>query len=221
MSPRSRTVVRKPAAAYHHGNLKEALTHAALRLIEQGKEVSLRETARLAGVSPAAPFRHFRDKAALLTSVAEETIRRFRAEVEPAMDAAPDRPCAKIHALATAYLRFALRERAFFRAFAHAAELGLFDSEVFRTENQRTLDALEGSIVEGQRRGEVHAGDPRAVQLAARAFVYGLGRLHYEGQFPRFGFEASEATAAAEAALQVFEQGLFVDAVPTARRRRS
>src|SRR6478752_5114999 len=57
---------------YHHGDLKRALTEAALGLVaEKGpKGFTLREVARRAGVSPAAPYRHFSDKAQLVAAVA-------------------------------------------------------------------------------------------------------------------------------------------------------
>ena len=59
---------------YHHGNLKEALLRAALELIAQKGPggFTFAEAARWAGVSPAAPYRHFRDRDELLASVAQE-----------------------------------------------------------------------------------------------------------------------------------------------------
>ena len=57
-------VTRKPEDAYQHGNLREALIQAGLRLLSEGglENLSLRGAAQLAGVSHAAPYRHFRDK---------------------------------------------------------------------------------------------------------------------------------------------------------------
>ena len=69
------------ANPYHHGDLRRVLIDAALKLAEKdGTEaVSVREAARRAGVSPGAPFQHFDSRAALMTAVAEEARRRFRA----------------------------------------------------------------------------------------------------------------------------------------------
>src|SRR6201994_5050959 len=66
---------------YHHGNLKEALLQAALGLIaEKGPAgFTFADAARSAGVSPAAPYRHFRDREALLADVAREGFGRFEA----------------------------------------------------------------------------------------------------------------------------------------------
>jgi AcrR family transcriptional regulator len=76
---------RRPRS-YHHGNLKEVLLEAARRLIEQHGPVgfSLTEAARLAGVSPAAPYRHFRDRDALLAEVARNGFERFAAKLDMA-----------------------------------------------------------------------------------------------------------------------------------------
>src|SRR3979490_2876367 len=76
-----------PPKPYHHGDLKRVLIDAALGLVEEGgaEAVSVREAARRAGVSPGAPFRHFPSRVALMTAVAEEAQRRFRAEIEVAL----------------------------------------------------------------------------------------------------------------------------------------
>src|SRR5262245_64624981 len=64
---------------YHHGNLREALIGAALDLISQKGPAgfTFAEAARQAGVSPAAPYRHFRDRDALIADVAHQGFERF------------------------------------------------------------------------------------------------------------------------------------------------
>ena len=64
---------------YHHGNLKEALLRAALDLIAQKGPAgfTFAEAARSAGVSPAAPYRHFRDRDELLSSIAQRGFEQF------------------------------------------------------------------------------------------------------------------------------------------------
>jgi AcrR family transcriptional regulator len=61
-------------AAYHHGDLRNALVAAAVQLVERGGEASfsLREAAREVEVSPNAAYRHFDDKSALMTAAAAE-----------------------------------------------------------------------------------------------------------------------------------------------------
>jgi AcrR family transcriptional regulator len=87
---------------YHHGNLRAALIEAALSLLAEGGPavLSLREVARRAGVSHAAPYRHFDDRAALLSALAEHAF----VELEQRL-VASDR---SLEALGRAYLEFAL-----------------------------------------------------------------------------------------------------------------
>src|SRR5688500_11737827 len=68
---------RRPREGYHHGDLRRALLDATLRLAAEKSPagVSLRESAREAGVSPAAPYRHFQDKQNMLAAAAEEGFR--------------------------------------------------------------------------------------------------------------------------------------------------
>ena len=76
------------ARGYHHGNLKEALVRAALELIaEKGPAgFTFADAARWAGVSPAAPYRHFRDRDELLADVARRGFEQFAAALAQAWD---------------------------------------------------------------------------------------------------------------------------------------
>jgi AcrR family transcriptional regulator len=96
---------------YHHGNLREALIAAARDLLaERGPEgFTLIDAARSAGVSPAAPYRHFRDKEALLAAVAVEGFRDFGQRQAGALKGAAD-PISAFRAMGLAYLAFAREE---------------------------------------------------------------------------------------------------------------
>lgn len=102
---------RRPRS-YHHGNLKQVLLEAARRLIEQHGPVgfSLTEAARLAGVSPAAPYRHFRDRDALLAEVARNGFERFTARLDLAWNNGIPTPLSAFENLGRAYLAFAREE---------------------------------------------------------------------------------------------------------------
>jgi AcrR family transcriptional regulator len=107
---------------YHHGNLKEALIRAALQLIaEKGPAgFTFAEAARWAGVSPAAPYRHFRDRDELLASVALQGFERFAAMLATAWnDGRPD-PSKAFDNLGKAYLAFARSEPAYYSAMFEA-----------------------------------------------------------------------------------------------------
>ena len=107
---------------YHHGNLREALVEAALRLItEKGPAgFTIAEAARLAGVSPAAPYRHFRDAEALLAEVALRGFERFSAALTAAGNANRADSVRAFEAMGAAYLTFARREPAYYAAMFEA-----------------------------------------------------------------------------------------------------
>ncbi len=95
--------------SYHHGNLREALIDAALRLIrEKGPAgFTIAEAARAAGVSPAAPYRHFRDRDELMADVAKRGFEEFTLALRKAWDEGRPSPLAALHRFGAAYLAFA------------------------------------------------------------------------------------------------------------------
>ncbi len=107
---------------YHHGNLREALVDAARALIgEMGPAAfTVAEAARRAGVSPAAPYRHFRDADALLAEVALRGFEQLTATLERAWNGGAPEPIAAFEALGRAYLAFARDEPAHYAAMFEA-----------------------------------------------------------------------------------------------------
>ena len=103
---------------YHHGNLREALVEAAVALIgEHGPAgFTVAEAARLAGVSPGAPYRHFRDAEALLAEVARRGFERFADALARAWDDGRPDPLRAFEALGRAYLDFARSDAAYYAA---------------------------------------------------------------------------------------------------------
>lgn len=107
---------------YHHGNLREALIAAALDLIsEKGPAgFTFAEAARAAGVSPAAPYRHFRDREALLVDVAQQGFERLAVKLSEAWnDGRPDKFGA-FENIGRAYLAFARDDPASYAAMFEA-----------------------------------------------------------------------------------------------------
>lgn len=106
---------------YHHGDLGRALVDAARRLLESEgpSALSLRAVAREAGVSPAAPYHHFKDKAELLDAVAHEGWLMLNARMREAKAAAEGRQ--QLTALGIAYVCFAREHPALYRVMYDAA----------------------------------------------------------------------------------------------------
>src|SRR6202045_3231344 len=113
---------RSGPRAYHHGNLKEALIQAALDLIAQKGPAgfTFAEAARSAGVSPAAPYRHFRDRDDLLVDVARRGFDLFAVALARAWDDGRPDPFAAFERLGRAYLDFARKEPAYYSAMFEA-----------------------------------------------------------------------------------------------------
>jgi AcrR family transcriptional regulator len=109
---------RRAERGYHHGNLKEALLQAALNLIAQkgAAGFTFADAARMAGVSPAAPYRHFRDRDELLSSIAQRGFEQFEALLIQAWDDGRLDTITAFERLGKAYLAFAREEPAYYSA---------------------------------------------------------------------------------------------------------
>jgi AcrR family transcriptional regulator len=109
--------------SYHHGNLREALVEAARRLIaERGLgSFAFAELARAAGVSPAAPYRHFRDRGALVAELARRGFERLADDLAAAWNEGRPDPAAAVERCGRAYLAFARRDPASYAAMFDAS----------------------------------------------------------------------------------------------------
>src|SRR5277367_1588423 len=110
------------ARPYHHGDLSRALVAAGRRILEaEGPTaLSLRAVAREAGVSPAAPYHHFKDKSELLDAIAAEGWHELGHAIAEARAAATD-PRLALSEIGVAYVTFARRNPALYRLMYHAA----------------------------------------------------------------------------------------------------
>src|SRR6202161_701625 len=109
---------RRAERGYHHGNLKEALLQAALDLIAQkgAAGFTFADAARMAGVSPAAPYRHFRDREELLSSSAQRGFEQFEARLTAAWDDGRPDTVTAFERVGKAYLAFAREAPAYYSA---------------------------------------------------------------------------------------------------------
>jgi AcrR family transcriptional regulator len=187
----------KSERAYHHGALRPALIAAAEAVLaERGvKGFSLREAARRAGVSAAAPAHHFGDAAGLLTAVAAGAFRDLGDSLEAAGSAGNRE--ALIRAQGLAYVRFALANRARFDLMWRAALLNRDDPE-YAAAAARAFLLLDRAVRGGEGTAQAPGGPGTAPSIACWSMVHGFARLAIDGEF---GTEAGAAEAAAEALL--------------------
>ncbi len=102
---------------YHHGDLRAGLIEATRRLVEEkGPDgFSVSDACRLAGVSTAAPYKHFKDKNEMLVAMVLEGMMRHRAKMRAALEGIPEGTPARVTALGREYVRFAMEENGVFR----------------------------------------------------------------------------------------------------------
>ncbi|WP_227445703.1 TetR/AcrR family transcriptional regulator [Cognatishimia sp. F0-27] len=172
----------KPRASYHHGDLRAQLIEATRQLVEEKgpDHLSVSEASRRAGVSTAAPYKHFKDKDDLLRAVAFEGMARQHDQMCAALGPLPPRSLARISALGHVYIGFARAEPAVFRLMFglsddHAGDADLVQKghETFELV-QREVAAFRGSdVIE-----EIDLR--RAFQLWS--FVHGLSFLMIDGK---------------------------------------
>ena len=166
---------------YHHGNLRAALLGEAERTLrERGIDaLSLRDLARQADVSHAAPRRHFADRQALLDALAEAGFTRLADEVRAAIDDAGEDYQAQLRAAATAYVRFATRDAALLELMFGAENA---ESPGARHETPERLFTIAGELIRrGQQTGQLPPGDPEPLRLLLVATWQGIAALITSG----------------------------------------
>ncbi|MCG5431308.1 TetR/AcrR family transcriptional regulator [Mycobacterium sp. MYCO198283] len=180
---------------YHHGDLRAVLLgEAAKTIAERGADaVSLRELARQAGVSHAAPAHHFSDRRGLFTALAAEGFRKLA----DALAAAP----APFENQATAYVTFATTHRGHYAVMFDRTLVDVGDPEL------RSAQAAAGEQLS---RGVATLTDPRAVddpagaELAAWSLVHGFAMLWNNGAAPQAFTGASPRDTAERIARMLF-----------------
>lgn len=205
--PAARVTDGAPPArgSFHHGDLARALVLAAEELlVEHGAGgVTLRGAATRAGVSSAAPYRHFRDKDALLVAVALNGYRALQRHVR----AAPSEPATieAIHTLVLAYAEFAMDHPQLYRLMMGTG-IGDRSEYVELTEaHNTTCDILIDAVAEAQRRGAIIVEqDAGAVAMTLWCTVHGLATLVIDGRIA-----PDDVAAEVELSLRIVDHGLL------------
>lgn len=199
----------KGRRSYHHGNLREALVKAALDLIAAKGPAgfTFAEAARTAGVSAAAPYRHYRDRDALMADIARRGFERLEEDLKAAWnDGLPD-PVSALQSIGRAYLNFARSEPAYFSAMFEAGLPPDIDPELQQagdrahTVLRRASEVVCGKLPETQR--------PPATMMALHVWslAQGIASLFARGDGARRKLPMTPEELL-EAALLVYLHGL-------------
>jgi len=193
--------------SYRHGNLREALIEAAIQLVEEvGPEnVSVREAAKRAGVSPGAPFRHFENKTALMTAVAEQAMGLFRAAVVNAVEAVPaNDPIGRFAAVGSAYLHWAIHNPTHFQIISTRSLIDWGSSQSLREDNKVVRMLMEQAIADAMEQGKLRSSNIAQIHIAGRAIVYGLARMYIDGHFAQWAVDGQAAENTVQSVLKEF-----------------
>jgi AcrR family transcriptional regulator len=202
---------RDAPRGYHHGNLREALIGAALELIARKgiAGFTFADAARFAGVSPAAPYRHFRDRDELVASVALRGFEQFEAVLARAWDGGRPEVFVALDRLGKAYLEFARAQPAFYSAmFEAGVPVGATPS--LREASERAFSVLRGAA-EKVCAAMPAAGRPPALMVALHiwAMAHGVASLFGRGDGAQRAMPMSPAELL-EADMLVYLRGLGV-----------
>jgi AcrR family transcriptional regulator len=179
---RTSRLAKKPAAQYHHGDLRRALLQAAVKTLQKRglAALTLRAVGDELGVSRTALYRHFADKSALLTAVAAEGFRMLRVELLGSWEKA-GRGTSGFEAMGAAYVRFALAYPWHYRVmFGSGFELNRADMEL-QEEAPAAFQALVGALLELQQQELVRRDAPELQAHFVWALVHGVALLAIDG----------------------------------------
>lgn len=204
---------------YHHGDLRRALLDAALEMVtlEGAGALSLREVARRAGVSHAAPYRHFPSKEALIAAMAEEGFRRLHAAMRERSAPHGADPGRGFLEAGVGYVLFAVENPAHYRVMFSGL---LGDGAAFpalECEAGAAFELLIQALTACQQAGLVRAGEPAELAVAAWSGVHGLAMLLIDRQLAPTGTGPEQAEALARFVTGVLAQGLQAPPTPPAR----
>jgi AcrR family transcriptional regulator len=195
---------------YHHGDLRHALIQAGLALLEDAgaAALDLRKVARKAGVSHAAPYRHFADKQALVAAINEEGFHRLAERIQSALREAPRETFEQLQAIAKAYVQFAREHPWLMRE--------MFSGLTVERETFPALSAASKAVFKyyvevvtfGQQAGKIIDGDPGALAGVLWALLHGVAMLTIEKQIRPYTDGPDGAERVTRFSVQMLYEGL-------------
>lgn len=198
-------------AGYHHGNLRRILLDATVQVIETDgiDALSMRELAKIAGVSSAAPFRHFANRSALLAAVAEEAMERLEHSIQQALDElATQNPLEQFRGIGLGFLNWVIANPTHFQVISTRALID-FAGSTLQQRNDAIRQQMTVLLEDAKRQGLIQTEDIQKAMISARALVYGLARMYIDGQFPSWHLNKEQALEECVGLLDFYLETLF------------
>ena len=197
--------------AYHHGDLKNALIRSGLELLaSEGRQaLSLRKVAHRAGVSEAAPYRHFQNKEALLAAIAEQGFLQLAERLQAVAETHTDNAQSLFFQTGQAYIEFAFHNPDAMRVMFGQGSLGGLDSfKGLKEASDEALGYLVDVVEFCQLEGLAKEEHPLPLALAFWSVLHGLSMLSID-RFVRDHLEEdSHSRSLSQNTLEIFLKGL-------------
>ncbi|HLX40481.1 MAG TPA: TetR/AcrR family transcriptional regulator [Ktedonobacteraceae bacterium] len=196
--------------AYHHGDLRNALIQAGLEILAEGgaATLDLRKVARKAGVSHAAPYRHFTDKQALIAALNEEGFCMLAERIQSTLREVPDVAFEQLQGIATAYVHFAQENPWLMREMFSGLTI---EREAFPSLYQasKSVFHLYVEVVQrGQASNSIIDGDPGALAGVLWSLLHGVAMLIIENQLRPYADEPQGVEGMIHLSIQLLYEGL-------------
>ena len=178
----------KSTGSYRHGNLREAILIASLQIVEKNgvENLSIREAAKLAGVTHQAPYRHFKNREVLLAALAQDGFEKLYAQMQPVIERETDAR-KKLIKIGECYFLWATEHPDHFRLMFHPSIPEYGSSESLLSVTSKMLELLLSVVAENQRAEILNQEmEPRSIARQFWAAIHGVSLLFIDNQFKPF-----------------------------------
>ncbi len=179
---------KQDAKAYHHGDLRNALIQSGLELLAEGgaSGLDLRQVARRAGVSHAAPYRHFSDKSSLLAAINQEGFRWLAESIQTRLATAPNDALEQLVAIANGYVQFAQAHPRLMREMFSGLNIEREGYPELYAESKSVYELYVQVVRRGQERGQIIGSPPTALAGVLWSMLHGVAMLIIEHQITSY-----------------------------------
>lgn len=199
----------KSADHYHHGNLRETLIQTAVRFLEKNplEALSLRTLAAKAGVSQAAPYRHFKDRNELLAAISQQGFEiKFKFMLESFLKNR-EHPRELLHGCAQSYFKMGLLYPQHFKLMMTSPVCPAPEYPELEQAAGMAFGLLKKTIELCQKAGVVGPGDPYHKSMHCWAVVNGFTTLYADGRLTWLGLDEHNAATALRVFVDQFLSG--------------
>ena len=175
-----------PSKKYHHGDLKNALIGAGVKILakEGVGGLSLRKVAKKAGVSHSAPYAHFPDKQSLIAAISTEGFKQLYAELDAAISPYAKNPRRQLAEGAWAYVQFAMDNTDTFNTMFSGVLEKEKDYPAYVESSRKTFERVVEIIRVCQDAGVLRSGPTEIMAISVWGQLHGIISLALEGQIP-------------------------------------